>query len=59
MTRISWNVKDVVTGETYRTSILGASVVGTPSITHGRSSIAAWGVTAINPDVTDLFVESI
>jgi len=57
MTRISWNVVDVETGEKYRTSILGASVVGTPQLTHGRSPIAAWGVTAINPDVTDLFVE--
>jgi penicillin amidase len=26
-------------------------------LTHGRSKIAAWGVTALNPDVTDLFVE--
>ena len=32
-------------------------MVGTPVITHGRSKIGAWGVTALNPDVTDLFVE--
>ena len=37
----------------------GASLVGLPSITHGRTPIMAWGVTAINPDIEDIFVEYI
>lgn len=59
MTRLRWNVTDVETGETYRTYIGGFSVVGSPSLTHGRSPIVSWGLTAINPDVSDVFVEYI
>lgn len=59
MTRLRWNVTDVETGETYRTYIGGFSIVGSPAITHGRSPIVSWGLTAINPDVSDVFVEYI
>lgn len=59
MTRLRWNVTDVITGETYRTYLAGATVVGTSTITHGRTPIMGWGLTAINPDITDLFVEQI
>jgi penicillin G amidase len=59
MTRLRWNVTDVITGETYRTYLVGATVVGTSTITHGRTPIMGWGLTAINPDITDLFVEQI
>jgi penicillin G amidase len=37
----------------------GASLVGAPSMTHGRTPYVAWGCTAINPDVTDLYIEQI
>ena len=57
MTRLRWNVTDIETGETYRTYLAGASLLGSPVMTHGRSPIVAWGLTAINPDVSDLFVE--
>ena len=59
MTRMRWNVTDTQTGETFRTSVIGASLIGCPMMTHGRSPFMAWGVTAINPDVTDLYVEFI
>jgi penicillin amidase len=57
MTRLRWNVTDIETGETYRTYLAGASLLGSPVMTHGRSPIVAWGLTAINPDVSDLFIE--
>ena len=41
----------------FRQTLVAASVVGTPTITHGRTQFAAWGLTAINPDVSDVFVE--
>ena len=39
--------------------IVGTAMVGTSAISHGRSPYAAWGVTALNPDVVDIFVESL
>lgn len=57
MTRLRWNVTDVLTGETSRTYLAGATVVGTPTFSHGRSPLLSFGLTAINPDVSDLFVE--
>lgn len=59
MTRLRWNVTNSLTGETFRTSVIGASLIGSPIMTHGRSPFVAWGVTAINPDVTDIYVEFI
>lgn len=57
MTRLRWNTTDPLTGEEFRASLVTASVVGTTILTHGRSDNIAWGVTAINPDITDLYVE--
>ena len=59
MTRLRWNVTDTNTQETYRTYIGGFSVVGLPSLTHGTSPLVSWGLTAINPDVSDVYVEKI
>jgi penicillin amidase len=42
-----------------RVSGVVASVTGTPTLTHAHSQGIAWGVTAINPDVTDVFVEQV
>lgn len=39
--------------------MLVAAVVGTITFSHCRSKIAAFGVTAINPDVIDLAVETL
>jgi len=57
ITRVSWNETDSITGESYRTFLTGGTLVGTPAFTHARSPLGAMGVTALNPDVTDLFVE--
>lgn len=59
LTRLRWNTTDAATGEVYRASLVAATVIGTTMITHGRSEFMAWGVTAINPDVIDLYVEYI
>ena len=59
MTRLRWNVTDFETGELSRTFLAGASLVGAPVMTHGRSPIVSWGLTAINPDVCDLFIENL
>lgn len=59
MTRLRWNQINSKTGEEERTYILGATVVGTPTFTHARTPVISYGVTAINPDATDLFVETI
>jgi acyl-homoserine lactone acylase PvdQ len=56
---LRWNATDVDTGETYRTYLAGFAVVGTPSFTYGVSPVASFGLTAINPDISDLFVERI
>ena len=56
VTRLSWK-KHENSDSTEKISITCASITGTVLLTHGRSKIAAWGVTALNPDVTDLFVE--
>ncbi|MFC4640527.1 penicillin acylase family protein [Deinococcus hohokamensis] len=36
---------------------IGASIPGLPSIVIGRNERVAWGVTNVNPDVQDLYVE--
>lgn len=36
---------------------IGASIPGLPAIVIGRNERVAWGVTNVNPDVQDLFVE--
>jgi penicillin amidase len=42
-----------------RTFVSGASLVGSPSFTYGRTPYLAFGVTALNPDITDLYVETL
>lgn len=53
--RLSW--KDPLAND--KAYIAGANLVGTPSMFYGRSAYGAFGCTAINPDVTDLFSETI
>jgi acyl-homoserine lactone acylase PvdQ len=53
--RLGWN--DPTTGE--RTGITGGSLVGSPAFTFGRTPYVSWGTTAVNPDVIDLYVETI
>ncbi|GGK31189.1 penicillin amidase [Deinococcus malanensis] len=36
---------------------IGASIPGLPSIVIGRNERVAWGVTNVNPDVQDLYIE--
>ena len=55
MIRVAW--KDPATGE--RTYIAGGSLVGSPTYTFGRTPHLSWGTTAVNPDVVDLYVETI
>jgi len=37
----------------------GATFVGAPAIGPGHNGVAAWGVTALHADVTDLFLEEV
>jgi acyl-homoserine lactone acylase PvdQ len=53
--RMSWI--DPTTKE--RTFVSGASIVGSPAYTYGRTPYLAFGVTALNPDVIDLYTETI
>lgn len=39
--------------------VVGGSVIGLPVFSYGRSKYYAWGATALNPDIQDLFVERI
>lgn len=39
--------------------MLVAAVVGTITFSHCRSKLTAFGVTAINPDIMDLFAETL
>lgn len=59
MSSLSWQQTDIESHETERASMLIAAVVGTVTFSHCRSKIVAFGVTAINPDVMDLFVETL
>jgi len=52
--RMSWYDAD---GD--KSYIMGASVVGSPTITYGRTKFMAFGVTALNPDVIDMYTETI
>lgn len=38
---------------------MGASCAGTTTFSHGRTPVLSWGMTAVNPDVSDIFVETI
>jgi len=49
-----WYLADL-RGPTLR--VIGASIPGLPSIVIGRNDRVAWGVTNLNPDVQDLYVE--
>lgn len=45
--------------EEYKTYIVGGTIIGIPGFLYGRSPFASWGVTALNPDVVDLYIEDI
>ncbi|SMB95594.1 penicillin acylase family protein [Deinococcus hopiensis] len=49
-----WYLADVQ-GPTLKA--IGASIPGLPGIVIGRNERVAWGVTNVNPDVQDLYVE--
>lgn len=59
--RISWNettIEDTVESS-YRTYIAGHSIVGIPLFTHIKTPFVAGGMTALNPDTMDLFLEEV
>jgi penicillin amidase len=39
--------------------ISGGTIPGIPTWTYARSKYAGWGVTALNPDCSDLYVEKV
>ncbi|WP_027459916.1 penicillin acylase family protein [Deinococcus murrayi] len=49
-----WYLADL-RGPTLR--VIGATIPGLPSVVIGRNDRVAWGVTNVNPDVQDLYVE--
>ena len=59
LTRLSWNETDSSTGEEYQTYMLGGSIVGMPFFTYARTPFGGIGATALNPDITDVFVEDV
>jgi acyl-homoserine lactone acylase PvdQ len=48
LTRLSWGADHYIAGGT---------AVGFPLFLYSRSKNVAYGATAINPDISDLFVE--
>lgn len=64
-TRMSWNETEVVETESgptlssYRTYMAGHSVVGIPFFSYLKTPFIAGGVTSLNPDTQDLFLEDI
>ena len=66
LTRLTWNeTKTIDSNEDkdadleYKTYLVGATLVGVPVFSYGRSPYASWGVTALYPDVMDLFIEDV
>jgi len=61
LTRVTWNETKTSTeaeeDPEYKTYLIGATGLGSPTFLYGRSPYAAWGVTANYPDAMDLFVE--
>ncbi|GGR70413.1 penicillin amidase [Deinococcus seoulensis] len=49
-----WYLADV---QGDRLRAIGASIPGLPAIVIGRNDRVAWGVTNVNPDVQDLYIE--
>jgi penicillin amidase len=49
-----WYLADIQ-GPTLKS--IGASIPGLPAIVIGRNERVAWGVTNVNPDVQDLYIE--
>jgi penicillin amidase len=39
--------------------VAGASVPGLPTIASGRTRVCAWGITALNADVSDVYADSL
>lgn len=58
-TRLAWNEKSPKDGSSYRTYIAGHSVIGAPYFSHIRTPFVAGGMTALNPDAKDLFLEEV
>lgn len=52
-----WYLTSLTWGDGY--FMAGGSIPGLPIFTYARSKYASWGVTALNPDVTDIFVEKV
>lgn len=61
LTRIAWNETTIEDGvrETYRTHITGYSILGAPYFTYLRTPFVAGGVTSLNQDSQDLFLEEV
>lgn len=63
LTRISWNetrlAEETGEEEEYKTYLIGGTLIGVPQFMYGRTPFASWGVTALYPDVMDLYVENI
>lgn len=64
-TRLSWNetaIEETENGPittSYRTYLVGHSVSGTPIFSHVKTPFIAIGVTSMNPDTQDLFLEEV
>lgn len=56
-TRLSWSYE--YDGKLERTFVAGGSNIGIPLFTFQATPIAASGVTSLNPDVLDLYVEEV
>lgn len=56
-TRLTWNYEH--DGKVKRTFNAGGSNVGIPLFTYSASPICASGVTSLNPDTLDLFVDEV
>ena len=64
-TRLSWNETETVDTDegpqeiSYRTYMAGQSNVGMPYFTYVKTPYLAGGITSMNPDVCDIFVEEV
>ncbi len=39
--------------------LIGATLIGVPQFMFARTPFVSWGITALYPDVMDLFVEEV
>ena len=56
-TRLSWTYDN--SGKPERTFVAGGSNIGIPLFTYQITPFSASGVTSLNPDVLDLYVEEV